>query len=301
MCVSTLSFVRRERALEQRTHQHDASARAVVLVLEREVRRARLQAEAAVHARVDARDLVRERTAGNRASASARRVGALTRAAPRIPGFSTPSGSNVRLDTRGESRSPRAAKASCPTARRAVARRCAILSERAAVDDASIARVLIAVARVGTTQRTTPRSSVACVIAPARARRRAIASVHTRSSSTGRRDEPKHDRPAAAPASRRRAHTLGVDLTRVAELGDAIARCADERARCRRAARAASSRPLETEPRGQRRRSRSRSETARTELARSQRQAALQNASARRLQPTMASVRRPPAARAGAR
>ena len=58
-------------ALEQRAHQHDASARAVVLVLEREVGGAGLQAEAAVHAGIDARQL-RPR-AVIRASRTARR------------------------------------------------------------------------------------------------------------------------------------------------------------------------------------------------------------------------------------
>ena len=47
-----------------RAHQHDAAARAVVLVLEREVRRAGLQAEAAVHAGVEAGALAGERRAG---------------------------------------------------------------------------------------------------------------------------------------------------------------------------------------------------------------------------------------------
>ena len=71
MCVRTSIVDDGERALDERAHQHDAAARAVVLVLEREIRRARLEAEAAVHARIDAALILRERRAGNRARAMA--------------------------------------------------------------------------------------------------------------------------------------------------------------------------------------------------------------------------------------
>ena len=73
----------------------DPAARAVVLILEAQIRRTGLQAEAAVHARIDARARVGERRAGDRAErgASSRRRHA---AGPRMPGFNTRSGSNVR-------------------------------------------------------------------------------------------------------------------------------------------------------------------------------------------------------------
>ena len=54
-----------ERSVVHRSHQHDSAARAVVLVLERHVRRACLEAESAVHACVESGALAGERRAGN--------------------------------------------------------------------------------------------------------------------------------------------------------------------------------------------------------------------------------------------
>src|SRR5712664_3727561 len=56
-------IVRRHRSFEQRPHEKDSPARTVVLVLEIQISRARLQTESAVHARVDAGQRVRERSA----------------------------------------------------------------------------------------------------------------------------------------------------------------------------------------------------------------------------------------------
>jgi hypothetical protein len=48
-------------SLEERSHENYAPARAVVLIVPRVVRRARLQAESAVHARIESRQLASER------------------------------------------------------------------------------------------------------------------------------------------------------------------------------------------------------------------------------------------------
>src|SRR5690349_6053351 len=55
-----------EPAFERQAHQQNAPTRAIVLVLERQIGGAALQAEPAVHARVDAAAHVREGRSGQR-------------------------------------------------------------------------------------------------------------------------------------------------------------------------------------------------------------------------------------------
>ena len=91
-----------DRALEQRPHEKNASARTVVLVLEIQVRRARLEAESAVHARIDSRQRVGERRAGKRAARHRivrKRVSgeARSRQSPSMPGLRMLCGSYARL------------------------------------------------------------------------------------------------------------------------------------------------------------------------------------------------------------
>ena len=75
--------VERELAFHQRAHEVDASTRRVVLVSERDVRRTRLEAEAAVHARIDPCARSCERSAGNRARGRVRPRAHAT--SPRMP------------------------------------------------------------------------------------------------------------------------------------------------------------------------------------------------------------------------
>src|SRR5690349_15696091 len=65
-------IIERESALERQAHEQNASTRAIVLVFERQIGGAALQAEPAVHARVDAAAHVRE-------GRSRQRTGCLTR------------------------------------------------------------------------------------------------------------------------------------------------------------------------------------------------------------------------------
>src|SRR5688572_9683082 len=89
-----IRVVHGERAFDERVHEDDPTAGAVVLILETEIRRTCLQAEAAMHARIDARARVGERRAGNGAGRGASSRGRHA-AGPRMPGFNTRSGSNV--------------------------------------------------------------------------------------------------------------------------------------------------------------------------------------------------------------
>ncbi len=57
--------VERERAVDRSAHEHDAAARRIVLVAEREIGGTRLQAEAAVHALHEARQRAGERSASD--------------------------------------------------------------------------------------------------------------------------------------------------------------------------------------------------------------------------------------------
>src|SRR5258708_25641323 len=74
-----------QRPLDERAHEHDAASRAVVLVLEREIRRARLETEAAMHACVDARTHSGERRARQRASGSGASGSAPLPSTPQFP------------------------------------------------------------------------------------------------------------------------------------------------------------------------------------------------------------------------
>src|ERR1700737_2932431 len=56
------------RSFEQRPHEKDSPAGTVVLILEVQIGRARLETESAVHARVDAGQRVGERSAGQGAT-----------------------------------------------------------------------------------------------------------------------------------------------------------------------------------------------------------------------------------------
>lgn len=98
--------VRRNCPLEQRSHEENTAPRALVLVLEREIRRTRLQAEATVNARVDPRKRgrkrrVRERARGYRVRGS--RIffsdgqGAAQCTGPMMPGLRILCGSNDLL------------------------------------------------------------------------------------------------------------------------------------------------------------------------------------------------------------
>src|ERR1051325_7599669 len=85
-------------AIDERAHEQQASARSVVLVLQREIGRTCLQTEAAMHARIETLARVREWRV--RKSAMIRRcewrdIGTGGHvAAPRIPGLRMPAGSN---------------------------------------------------------------------------------------------------------------------------------------------------------------------------------------------------------------
>ena len=91
-----------QRAVHQRTHEVEPAARAVVLVLQHQVGWTGLQAEAAVHARIEARARV-----GKRRSWNGARCGdssAVAHASPRMPGLRIRPGSNADR-TREESAS----------------------------------------------------------------------------------------------------------------------------------------------------------------------------------------------------
>src|SRR5689334_17445865 len=62
-----LLVFRLDRSLEQRAHEENAAARTFVLVLEREVSRAGLKTEPAVHALIDSRQCRSERAIRERA------------------------------------------------------------------------------------------------------------------------------------------------------------------------------------------------------------------------------------------
>jgi hypothetical protein len=86
-------------ALEQRPHQKNSAARTVVLVVVHQIGRACLQAESAVHARVDSRENVGERRSRQRAAgdrAFGQRIGRKrgVRHQPSIPGLRSVYGSN---------------------------------------------------------------------------------------------------------------------------------------------------------------------------------------------------------------
>src|SRR6185312_12498510 len=94
-----IGIARRQLPVKQRTHQDDPAARRVVLVLQREIRRTRLQTEPAVHTRVESRLFLRERRV------SAWRPGRLRHdLGSMIPGFRTWCGSK-RCMSAAESRS----------------------------------------------------------------------------------------------------------------------------------------------------------------------------------------------------
>ena len=164
MCVRTSASSTRQAAVHQRAHEHDAAARAVVLVLEREIGRARLEAEAAVHARVDARARV-----GRAACREWRRYRGmgdgdrLHASSPRMPGLRMRSGSKaLRTPTDRESsarRRRRAMARATPAAarRRAVPRCCSAPTMPRSRASSSSSCPL-----AGRMQRTTPRDSVAC-------------------------------------------------------------------------------------------------------------------------------------------
>ena len=67
-------IVERERAFQRGLHEQYAAARAVVLVLEGEIRRTALETEAAMHAGVDTTAHRGERRAGKRAGCRTRRL-----------------------------------------------------------------------------------------------------------------------------------------------------------------------------------------------------------------------------------
>src|SRR5262249_54871156 len=96
-------IARLERPLEHRPHEQDAPARAVVLVLERQIRRTGRQTEAAVHAGIDAAALFGKWTVRQRAGWCGMRCAHA--GAPSTPGFRMAWGS--KLDRiRAESVSP---------------------------------------------------------------------------------------------------------------------------------------------------------------------------------------------------
>ena len=258
MCVSTLGVARRQRALEQRSHEHDAPARTVVLVLEREIRRAGLQTEAAVDAGVDARRFAGERTARQRALG--RDDGRSAHAEPpKIPGFSTPPGSNVRLDVASTAGRPPAMGERPPQLRRQpladrrrVGRHARMPRRRAPSESHS----------TGTMHRTTraPGSRAASRRGSARSRRRLAPGARqldgrrTRAATTDARLRGSAPRSASQTSEstsvRRRARRTRARCARTAS------RVAADAQQERRRAVAAD------EPRGQRVRSRSRTRTA---------------------------------------
>ena len=98
--------IRRDRSFEQRPHQENSSARTLVFILESQICRTRLEAEATMNTRVDSRKRCLERRSGQRARWDrvrwCRRVvhdrerSAHARG-PRIPGFRMLFGSNARF------------------------------------------------------------------------------------------------------------------------------------------------------------------------------------------------------------
>ena len=78
-------------SFDHRSHQNDATAWTVVLILEIHIRRTRLQTESAVHARFDSRNGRRQRRVGNGAGerpSPGQRGRRHAWASPRIPGLS---------------------------------------------------------------------------------------------------------------------------------------------------------------------------------------------------------------------
>ena len=61
---SHVGVIKRDVAIEQATHEHKASARTVVFVLQIDVRWARLQAESAMNARIKTGRRVGKRSVG---------------------------------------------------------------------------------------------------------------------------------------------------------------------------------------------------------------------------------------------
>src|SRR5437870_2632419 len=94
-----------QRALEERAHEQQPSARTVVLVLERHVRRTALKAESAMHTCVQPSPSVRERSIRKRAMfRCAMQRGGISGGrhdcAPRMPALRIRAGSNLSLIAR---------------------------------------------------------------------------------------------------------------------------------------------------------------------------------------------------------